>query len=348
MSFWRLHYDKLIVAGVTAILGWSLVYLATDVGRQKVEREAFERKVASKRPAHPRVEPLDETEYQRVQQRLAEPFQLPMWTRSLWVPERRVWCVACRLPIPYEAKQCPFCPQVQPEEPEERPDRDLDGDGMLDVWELEHGLNPSNPRDAAEDPDQDGFNNLEEFRASTDPRDPQSSPPIEVKLQVEKMVPDPFLLVFMSYMGSEDGRRFALNLRSGQRTWFARMGETVEGFTLVDFRTNIVTVQEGGVARKVDRSEVTLERNGKRVSLVMGERYPYTEYTVHLLFAMEGTRMVKKMGEELELRGRRYRIIEIDSQKEGVVLERLHDGEKFRVWKKPPAEAESPSSDVGR
>ena len=45
---------------------------------------------------------------------------------------------------------------------------DSDGDGMPDAWEMSHGLDPVVP-DAAEDPDQDGAGNFDEFVAGTDP-----------------------------------------------------------------------------------------------------------------------------------------------------------------------------------
>ena len=46
---------------------------------------------------------------------------------------------------------------------------DLDGDGMFDVWEWLHGLDPLDPADAAGDADSDGFSNGEEAVADTDP-----------------------------------------------------------------------------------------------------------------------------------------------------------------------------------
>jgi PKD repeat protein len=46
---------------------------------------------------------------------------------------------------------------------------DSDGDGMPDDWEIDNGLNPNNPNDAGQDPDQDGATNLEEFGQGTDP-----------------------------------------------------------------------------------------------------------------------------------------------------------------------------------
>lgn len=51
---------------------------------------------------------------------------------------------------------------------------DADSDGMLDAWELEHGLDPTNSMDADLDPDQDGLTNLQESVALTDPLDPDT------------------------------------------------------------------------------------------------------------------------------------------------------------------------------
>lgn len=50
---------------------------------------------------------------------------------------------------------------------------DGDSDGMPDVWEAANGL-ASGSNDAALDADSDGQSNLDEFRAGTDPRDPNS------------------------------------------------------------------------------------------------------------------------------------------------------------------------------
>jgi uncharacterized protein (DUF1800 family) len=49
-------------------------------------------------------------------------------------------------------------------------DGDADHDGMLDSWELAHGLNPNDPSDAAKDSDGDGWTNLQEFQNNTDPQ----------------------------------------------------------------------------------------------------------------------------------------------------------------------------------
>jgi len=46
---------------------------------------------------------------------------------------------------------------------------DEDADGMDDVWELQNGLDPLNPADAAADADDDGLSNLQEWSFGTSP-----------------------------------------------------------------------------------------------------------------------------------------------------------------------------------
>ncbi|AHF89661.1 beta-glucosidase [Opitutaceae bacterium TAV5] len=47
---------------------------------------------------------------------------------------------------------------------------DTDGDGMPDGWEVIHGLNPLDPKDALTDTDGDGFYNLVEYQYGLDPQ----------------------------------------------------------------------------------------------------------------------------------------------------------------------------------
>ena len=55
-------------------------------------------------------------------------------------------------------------------------DLDDDNDGMPDSYEKTHNLNPLDGTDAAKDADNDGFSNLKEFQAKTDPNDANSLP----------------------------------------------------------------------------------------------------------------------------------------------------------------------------
>lgn len=55
-------------------------------------------------------------------------------------------------------------------------DSDDDNDGMPDSFETSNEFDPLDPSDANQDADGDGFTNLQEFRAGTDPHDPLSTP----------------------------------------------------------------------------------------------------------------------------------------------------------------------------
>ena len=70
---------------------------------------------------------------------------------------------------------------------------DSDHDGLPDLWEVEHQTNPFLD-DANADPDGDGFSNLQEYLAGTDPRNAESS----LLLRVEMSQPTGVVLNFLA------------------------------------------------------------------------------------------------------------------------------------------------------
>lgn len=69
---------------------------------------------------------------------------------------------------------------------------DTDGDHIPDEWEIAHRLNATDPHDATLDSDSDGATNLQEYRAGTDPYDPNSC----LRIRLLRPVPDAVLLQF--------------------------------------------------------------------------------------------------------------------------------------------------------
>ena len=80
---------------------------------------------------------------------------------------------------------------------------DSDKDGMPDEWERGYGLNLRKASDADEDKDGDGYTNLEEFKAGTDPTNPNSNPgDIEFLLRrytIKGISRETVSLIFMGY-----------------------------------------------------------------------------------------------------------------------------------------------------
>ena len=72
--------------------------------------------------------------------------------------------------------------QAEPVQPL-NPDQVTD-DGIQVGWKLRYGFSPEDPGIAAQDEDQDGFTNLEEYEKKSDPKDPASSPSKWVKLKI--------------------------------------------------------------------------------------------------------------------------------------------------------------------
>jgi hypothetical protein len=67
-----------------------------------------------------------------------------------------------------------------PGSPNIAPAQDSDGDGMPDEWETRYQFRLADNSDAAGDADGDGLSNLHEFRAGTNPRDPESNLALDI------------------------------------------------------------------------------------------------------------------------------------------------------------------------
>jgi hypothetical protein len=91
---------------------------------------------------------------------------------------------------------------------------DSDGDGLPDRWESDYGCDPTDPFDAHDDTDQDGFRNGAEYLAGTHPRDPAS------RLQIDSIVTAPNRRVVISFQAQ---RKRAYQLQSAtvitNRVW---------------------------------------------------------------------------------------------------------------------------------
>jgi hypothetical protein len=224
------------------------------------------------------------------------------------MPELRVSCVNCERPIPYAATNCSFCKTAQPVPRDDVVDKD--NDGLPDKWETENRLNPLDPEDAKADSDGDGFSNKDEYLFKTDPQNSGIHPSVLAKVTVEKITPIPFDLVFkgVSRVG-ESKTLYQINLRKGGRTYFAALGDGVEGFKILAYDESAA---EGPTLR--------VERNGKIIPLTKGKVVPRSEYEVVLFNDTDGSRISTRVDAEFDLKGVKYRVKKVDTNTRRVLI----------------------------
>lgn len=81
-------------------------------------------------------------------------------------------------------------------------------DGIEVGWKIKNGFDPADPEVGDLDPDGDGFTNVEEFLAKTDPNKKEDSPAKESKLKSRSGDPVPMVLTFPEKSGGTYSIRF--------------------------------------------------------------------------------------------------------------------------------------------
>jgi hypothetical protein len=291
----RQNYDKLllVIMLVALLLSTILLVLWTGRNRAALAQSSPDEYAGPKKQAVP----TDKSEFDQKLEVLSNPFQVPPDHERMAVGELRVSCVTSGKPIPFEALTCPFEGSQQP--PLNEGEQDSDGDGIPDKDEKLMSLNPADPNDARADPDLDGFSTLEEFKAQTVFTNSASHPTLVAKLRFLRSIVDPFRLRFMTITKVPGGDRFALNVKSLDRTYFAKMGETVEGFVVSALETN------GPLPVLV------LTQGEKTIRLVQGRVHSEDTFSAQLVFLRDATTYKVRIGESVKLPDKSYKVVDI-------------------------------------
>lgn len=123
-------------------------------------------------------------------------------------------------------------------------------------WLEQFGLPMADSDVLEQDPDNDGFSNLDEWSGHTNPTDANSHPEYYTKLKLKSATEEPFGLVFSSWVGDT----FAINtIDLKQPTQFLKVGDSIKGtrFTVAKFQERY---QQNKYGTNVDVSELTLEQ----------------------------------------------------------------------------------------
>ena len=319
------NYDKLIVVVVLLLLLGSALFLVLQVREKSSEPLAQARANASFAVA----EKVNVTNLEQ-QLVLADNPQLMEPGRGVMGNELRVRCInpPCSKPIPYSAAVCPFCGTKQPEVVDPLTVSSA-RDGIPDVWKKKFGFDILDPNVANADPDNDGFTNLEEYRAGTEPLNPKSHPDIASKLRIWEIQRHRFKLRFMGMMQMPSGTAFQLNLRSG-RTVFVKVGEEAENYKLTACETN--ETQSSATGKTTKEEVLVLTKDAETLRLVKGKDLQQFEMSVVLISLLDQQRSHPlTIRQTLKIHGNEYKIVDI---KPDAVT--IHDLQSVRETIVPP------------
>ncbi len=329
-TWFRMAFDKIILFVALFGLLLSLILLIMMVDRERKKMENLNEKQGQSRNLSQDASLLDMSLLDEGIEALCVPWQIPAWTNHLMVAELRVKCAKCGRPIPVDAEVCPFrnCGAQQPVVKAVTKDTDLDG--LPDDWELKNGLNP-NADDALQDADADGFSNLEEYQADSNPRDPNSHPDYATKLRVLKIAPTYMPLSFQGVQRlSTNDVRFLLKNKRLHRDTYAKMGDMVDGYKVVGFEPKTMRVKKGGGTFEVDEdvSVLKVSRDNKVIALSIN-RDNAGELGANLVFLVDQKKMLVKLGDVIMLKNISYKIVDI--KKDAVILSEINSGKEMPV-----------------
>ncbi len=339
-NFFAAHWDWLVVLIGVAALAAAGALLVTTMGNSPEEgAAAYEASLSGIRPAHEGVAPADLDVLTKAFRGAKTPPALSAVDAkkaNFLASERRVICrqgddtaktKACGRPIPAACEVCPFCKAKQTVV---KVEVDTDHDGLPNDWEKKYGLNPADPSDAAKDADKDGFTNLEEFQAKTDPKDPKSHPDYLDSVAVMgglKQTSLPFY--FNAVTPIPGGHRFTfrrLGVTGFDAKVSVKMNEEIasgsgknawkSGWKVVSFEKKEEKRKLAGTTmmKTVDVSKVEVQRlsDGKKLTAQIDARNVAIESQAELQYNRgEGRKIVVSEGTEFDLNGSKYRVVKL-------------------------------------
>ncbi len=290
MNWIRAHYDRVAVIAAAVFL----LLCAFFIWRSASSFPENFSSLQAAGPARP-VPPLPAAlELDSAAQKLREPAQWTFGGRSgLFVPEKH-FIGPDGMPATLQSTE------VHPPVPNE--------------W-LEQFALPIGDADVlAQDPDGDGYTNLEEWQGHTNPTDKNSHPPFIAKLKVKSVGTEPFRLVFASHAGDT----FTINTTDlKEPTQFLKIGDVISGtsFKIMSFEEkHSVNAATSG---DVDVSELLLqhEETGDRVTLVKEKTMTSPQAIVTFVYQWGQPREFSvKKGQEFSLPPQmeiRYKTVEV-------------------------------------
>src|SRR6266487_1117399 len=204
-------------------------------------------------------------------------------------------------------------------------------------WFEKYGL-PIEDADALDqDPDKDGFTNLDEWQGNTDPTKKDSHPDYATKLHLLSATEEPFRYVF----SSRTQNQFGINtIDLSEPTQFLKVGDVIRGtdFKIVKFTEKRERNQYG---TNEDISELFLEHQGThvQVTLVKGEVATSPQSVATFVYTWRGRQEFEvRKDQEFSLKPMeeiKYKLVDVQPAK-AVIINTQKPNQPIEVGPAPP------------
>lgn len=223
----------------------------------------------------------------------------------------------------------------------------LTGKAIPNLWFIDHNLPLLEANVTKLDPDKDGFNNEDEWRADpqTDPNNKDSHPPYHTKLFIKNFIQIPFRLVFNAYDGdpkkdAPEKMTFQINtLDLRQPSEFLKLGETVPNTKFKLEKFEFKTVFNPANQSDQDVSELTMVNTETSQPTVLILTRVTNSPDVYQLFEYQWPHPVQdirvKILQEFRLRPEVDKSYKLIDPKPNEAVIQLPTGEKATVLRDP-------------
>lgn len=231
---------------------------------------------------------------------------------------------------------------------------DLDNEGPDKIkfrWKLENGFALDDPTTKDQDPDEDGFNNYEEYVKHTEPKNKESAPPVIQKLRMDKYTQVLLDIDFKGYNADPASTTgdliFQINLPNApkNKSRQLRLGDEVEGYILKDFKkiTGMRMNKKTGIEEPFDDSELSVYDPllDKTLILVYNTKSKSDKSNVSFKLLVPKEAPVPtsvQIGNKFKIRDTEYQLR--SAEKGQAVVRDLKSGKEYLIHRdQPPSEA---------
>jgi len=200
-------------------------------------------------------------------------------------------------------------------------------------WLIKYELDYADSGVKNHDPDNDGFTNLDEFLAGTDPTTKDSTPPYHTKLRLEKFIAVPFRLVFTGT--PDEGQTFTINAKDlRSRTQFRQLGDMIEGspYKIISFEKKSEVRDE--IERNISELLIENTTTGQKLVLVANKEANDPTSFAEFLYLLDSSRFKVKKDDTFSLPSepdKKYKLVDISEQE--AVIEGVDGGDQFKIPK---------------